>query len=132
MLTRNLLKKLTKITGNIHWSFGSCRNRFNSIFRSHSGNDCREHRRVIGGRHLVILSTIQKILIIKKKNRGAAIAQWIRLCLPSCRPGFESQVHHLRFFQFLKLKLFICHSNWNVKRTKINKKRLGLANLSKW
>ena len=32
--------------------------------------------------------------------RGAAIAQWIRLRLPSWRPGFESQAHHLRFFQF--------------------------------
>ena len=31
---------------------------------------------------------------------GAAIAQWIRSRLPSCRPGFESQAHHLRFFQF--------------------------------
>ena len=30
--------------------------------------------------------------------RGAAIAQWIRLRLPSRRPGFESQAHHLRFF----------------------------------
>ena len=29
---------------------------------------------------------------------GAAIAQWIRLRLPSRRPGFESQAHHLRFF----------------------------------
>ena len=29
---------------------------------------------------------------------GAAAAQWIRLCLPSYRPGFESQAHHLRFF----------------------------------
>ena len=32
---------------------------------------------------------------------GAAIAQWIRLCLPSCRPGLESQAHHLCFFQFI-------------------------------
>ena len=32
--------------------------------------------------------------------RGAAIAQWIRLYLPSCHPGFESQAHHLRFYQF--------------------------------
>ena len=32
---------------------------------------------------------------------GAAIAQWIRLRLPSCRPGFESQAHHLSFYQFI-------------------------------
>ena len=30
---------------------------------------------------------------------GAAIAQWIRPCLPSCSPGFESQAHHLSFFK---------------------------------
>ena len=35
----------------------------------------------------------------------AAIAPWFRLRLPSCGPGFESQAHHLCFFQFvLKLK----------------------------
>ena len=31
---------------------------------------------------------------------GAAIAQWIRLRLPSCHPGFGSQAHHLCFHQF--------------------------------
>ena len=31
----------------------------------------------------------------------AAIALWFRLRLPSCSPGFESQAHHLRFFQFV-------------------------------
>ena len=55
-------------------------------------------------------------------RRGAAIAQWICLRLPSCRPGFESQVHHLHFFHLMYL-CYICH----VKRTKINKKRPGLA-----
>ena len=34
----------------------------------------------------------------KKRNGGAAVAQWIRSRLPSCRPGFDSQAHHLRFF----------------------------------
>ena len=28
---------------------------------------------------------------------GAAIAQWICLCLPSCPPGFQSLAPHLRF-----------------------------------
>ena len=37
-------------------------------------------------------------------NRVAAIAPWFCLRLPSCGPGFESQVHHLCFFQFV-LKL---------------------------
>ena len=35
-------------------------------------------------------------------------------------------------FQFILFKLYICHLNWNMKRTKINKKRPGLAHLLKW
>ena len=37
----------------------------------------------------------------KKKERGAAIAQWIHLRLPSCCPGFESQAHNLHFYEFI-------------------------------
>ena len=37
---------------------------------------------------------------------AAAIAQWFRLCLQSCDPRFETQTHHLRFFQFVLLKLY--------------------------
>ena len=36
---------------------------------------------------------------IKKKNgksQGCVIDQWIRLRLPSCRPGFECQAHQQR------------------------------------
>ena len=47
--------------------------------------------------------------------RDAAVAQWIRLCLPSCSPGFESQVHHLNFYKY---KFKLCH----VEKTKINRK----------
>ena len=36
-----------------------------------------------------------------KPSWDAAIAQWIRLCLPSCRPGFESQAYHLSFYKFI-------------------------------
>ena len=32
---------------------------------------------------------------IKNILMGAAIAQWIRLCLRSCHPEFESQPHYL-------------------------------------
>ena len=32
---------------------------------------------------------------------GAIIAQWFRLRIPSCRPGFESQTHHLPFYHFI-------------------------------
>ena len=31
-------------------------------------------------------------------DRAAAIAPWFCLYLPSCGPGFESQAHHLCFF----------------------------------
>ena len=53
--------------------------------------------------------------------RGAAIAQWICLCLSlsSCRPRFESQAHHLHFHQFIEL----C----NVEKTKINRKVAGIG-----
>ena len=46
---------------------------------------------------------------------GATIAQWICLHLPSCRPGFESQAHHLCLNQFI---FEMCH----VEKTKINKR----------
>ena len=56
-------------------------------------------------------------------HRGDAIAQWIRLRLPSCCPWFETQAHHL-----------CCHHLWSqlepyiclciVKRTKIKQKGL--------
>ena len=41
----------------------------------------------------------------KKTDGAAAIAPWFSLCLPSCGPRFESQAHHLCFFQFVLLKL---------------------------
>ena len=53
---------------------------------------------------------------------GAAIAQWISLRLPSCRPGFESQSHHLCFYQ-IRFEL------WHIEKMKINKKRPELAHL---
>ena len=36
----------------------------------------------------------------------AAIAPWFCLRLPSYSPGFKSQAHHLRFFQFVLQKLY--------------------------
>ena len=39
---------------------------------------------------------------------GAAIAQWIRLCLPSCHPGFESQATPSTLLYFIvKFVLYI-------------------------
>ena len=40
-----------------------------------------------------------------------------------CLPRFESQAHHLRFFQLLLFNLYNCHLNWNVNRTKIDNER---------
>ena len=58
--------------------------------------------------HMIPFSS-RRILEYKNKVKwGAAIAQWIRLRLPSCRPGFESQANHLHFFQFILFKLYIC------------------------
>ena len=83
-------------------------------------------------KHRVAKIVNQNLTIINSAvDGGAAIAQWIFLRLPSCHPGFESQAHHLCLFQFILFKLYICHLNWNVKRTKINKKRPGLAHLKK-
>ena len=41
---------------------------------------------------------------------AADIAQWIRLRLPFCHPGFESQAHHLRFIIYSHIfhLCFIC------------------------
>ena len=52
----------------------------------------------------------------------AAIAPWFHLRLPFCGPGFESQAHHLSFFNL---------HYWNCieKMAKINKKRPGLAHV---
>ena len=61
-----------------------------------------------------------KLLSVRFWCRSAAIAQWIRLRLSFCRPGFESQAHHLRFYH-LQYLCYICR----VKRTKINKNRHG-------
>ena len=60
-----------------------------------------------------------------QSNKMAAIAQWIRLRLLSCgaRDRIPSTKSMLHFFQFKNL-------NSNMKRTKINKKRLGLAHIS--
>ena len=52
---------------------------------------------------------------VKAGGLGAAIAQWIRLHLPSCCPGFWAQAHQICFYQF-KFKLCL------VEKTKINQR----------
>ena len=61
-----------------------------------------------------ILLMFEKDWKINKK-----MPKCVRLRLPSCGPGFESQAQHLHF-TFFNLNL-----NCNVRRTKINKKETG-------
>ena len=66
------------------------------------------------------------IKYLEKSNnfrRGAAIAQWIRLRLPFCRPGFDSQTCNLCFFSLI-CDLFV-HAMWE--KNQKSKKRPGLA-----
>ena len=58
-------------------------------------------------------------------NVTLAIAQWIRLRLPSCHPRFDSQACHLRFFHLVKFGLYLFMRC--AKRTKINKKEAGFG-----
>ena len=53
---------------------------------------------------------LQKLnrLYLGKILLGAVIAQWIRLCLPTCGLGFKSQTRHLRLFHSQILN-YICH-----------------------
>ena len=52
-------------------------------------------------KYLIVDSTNQTIfthLVSNQISKTCAIAQWIHLRLPSCRPGFESQANHLSFY----------------------------------
>ena len=63
--------------------------------------------------------------ILYMANVTLAIAQWIRLRLPSCHPRFDSQACHLRFFHLVKFGLYLFMRC--AKRTKINKKEAGFG-----
>ena len=54
--------------------------------------------------------------------KNAAIAPWFCLCLPFCGPGLNP-THYIPSTLFFNLYYWNC----NEKRTKINKKRPGLA-----
>ena len=69
------------------------------------------------GTNNIVNLTFAVKLVKNSFNRGATIAQWIRLRLS---PGFESQAHHQRFYQFI---FDLCH----VEKTKINKMWPGMA-----
>ena len=76
---------------------------------------------LINLKRLILTSVVLEAFVLYKQKLFIAVAQWICLHLPSCRPGFESQAHHLHFYQFE-------FEWWRVEKTKINRKR-GLAHL---
>ena len=57
--------------------------------------------------------------------KGAAIAQWIRLCLLSSSPELESQAHRLHIYS--QTLYYICHCDENMGLTHIFKKRLQVS-----
>ena len=59
-----------------------------------------------------------------------ATPQWVCLRLRSRHPGFDSQAHHVLFYHFQSTLCYICPFDVR-KRMKINKKRPGLAHLTK-
>ena len=94
------------------------------------GEECikeRERERAFDAQKYKWKRTWRKLICQERNSgtrRGAAIAQWIHLHLPSFCPGFKSQAHHLRFYQFI---FELCRAEG----TKLNKKRPGLAHYLK-
>ena len=75
--------------------------------------------------------TIGKVLIEKSKQFWLCRHSLVDSSAPSILPpGVRVSSILTHFFQFILLKLYICHLNWNENRTK-NKKRPGLAHLKK-
>ena len=71
-------------------------------------------RKEISVDQLVLITNINKC-----RYRVATIALWFCLRLPSCGPWFESQAHHLRFFQFVILKVYLENNEKNKKEARI-------------
>ena len=58
---------------------------------------------------------------VKIHNKQCAdIAQWVCICLPYYRPGFESQAHHPRFHQFIELCNVVKYKNKQKKEVGIS------------
>ena len=58
------------------------------------------------------------LVIIKTFWWGATIAQWIRLCLPFCCPGFDSQAHQLCFYHYSQICAIFVHAMWEKNKNK--------------
>ena len=62
-----------------------------------------------------------------KQDISAAIAQWIRLRLPSCRPGYESQAHHLRFFSIYIVQIVNLSFELECEKNENKQKEAGIG-----
>ena len=71
---------------------------------------------VLKNKHKELCTGTQHFLTSQMWVLWASIVHWICLRLPSCCPGFESQAHHLHFYQFI---FELCH----MEKTIIKKKR---------
>ena len=61
---------------------------------------------VLKNKHKELCTGTQHFLTSQMWVLWASIVHWICLRLPSCCPGFESQAHHLHFYQFI---FELCH-----------------------
>ena len=55
----------------------------------------------------------------------STIAQWIRLCLPSCCPGFNSQARHLCFYHNSQICAIFVHAMWEKNENKQREAEIG-------
>ena len=78
----------------------------------------------VGKRTLLNFTIKSQTQLLEQHYRVAAIAPWFRLCLPSCGP-------RVRIPSTPSMLFFNLNWNCNEKRTKINKKRPGLAHFFK-
>ena len=64
----------------------------------------------IGSIHIQLTSCF---VVVAARNfaMGCRHSQWIRLRLPSCSPGFESQAHLLRFYRYGQFVLYLSCEN---------------------
>ena len=76
-------------------------------------------------------TTVTRTKIVQQQidNKwGAAIAQWICLRLPSCRPKLESLAHHLRFFQ-ISIQIVYSSLGFECEKSGNKQKEAGIGPL---
>ena len=67
-----------------------------------------------------VRQVVEQYLLAKTIGiRDAAIAQWIRLHLPSRHPGFESQAHQLCFYIYNICAILSCEKIENKQKGRV-------------